>query len=262
MEKTTHTAKICGQRIVYDRYGDGERFLLILHGWGCDRGLFSRTAAQLAARYTVLVPDLCGFGDSEEPHRPFSVGDYAEICTKFIESLGIRSLSLLGHSYGGRIIFKLFENGLPPFTVEKIFLIDAAGIRQKRTAKQKLSLAFYKVGKRILLLPPVRKLFPHTLESWRAKRGSADYNAASEVMKKTLSLSVNEDLSHCMKNINCPTLLFWGEADDATPLSDAKSMEKSIRDAGLVVVPGGSHFSFLDAPALFARVLSSFFELS
>lgn len=262
MEKTTQTITLCGQRIVYDRYGGGDRFLLILHGWGCDRGLFAKTAAQLAAKYTVLVPDLCGFGESEEPHRPFTVGDYAGICTKFIESLGIKSLSLLGHSYGGRIIFKLFEDGEPPFAVERICLVDAAGIRPRRTVKQRASLAFYKVGKRVLLLPPVRKLFPHTLEAWRAKRGSADYNAASEIMKKTLSLSVNEDLSHCMKNINCPTLLFWGEADDATPLSDAKKMEKSIRDAGLVVVPGGSHFSFLDAPLLFSRVLSSFFELS
>lgn len=262
MEKTTHTITVCDQRIVYDRYDGGGPFLLILHGWGCNRGLFERTATLLAARYTVLVPDLCGFGESEEPHRPFTVGDYAEICTKFIDLLGIKSLALLGHSYGGRIIFKLFEDGAPPFEVTKICLVDAAGIRKKRTPKQAISLAFYKVGKRILLLPPVHKLFPHTLEKWRAKRGSADYNAADEVMKKTLSLSVNEDLSHCMKNIDRPTLLFWGEKDDATPLSDAKMMEKSIRDAGLVVVPGGSHFSFLDAPLLFSRVLTSFFELS
>ena len=78
-------------------------------------------------------------------------------------------------------------------------------------------------------------------------------------MRQTLVLAVNEDLTHCMKNIDVPTLLFWGEADDATPLSDAKRMEKRIPDAGLVVVRGGSHFSFLDDTLLFFRVLDSFF---
>ena len=65
-------------------------------------------------------------------------------------------------------------------------------------------------------------------------------------MKKTLVLAVNEDLTNCLKNINCPTLLFWGDKDDATPISDAKTMEKKIPDAGLVVLEGGSHFSFLE----------------
>ena len=80
-------------------------------------------------------------------------------------------------------------------------------------------------------------------------------------MKKTLVLAVNEDLAHCLPLVTAPTLLFWGDADDATPLADAKRMERDIPDAGLVVVPGGSHFSFADDPALFARVLGAFFEL-
>ena len=102
---------------------------------------------------------------------------------------------------------------------------------------------------------------PGAVDAWRKKRGSADYNNASETMKKTLVLAVNEDLTHCLPKVTAPTLLFWGDADDATPLADAKRMEREIPDAGLVVVRGGSHFSFADDPALFRRVLGSFFEL-
>ena len=112
---------------------------------------------------------------------------------------------------------------------------------------------------RFLSLPPLARRFPNAVENWRRRRGSADYSAASPIMRQTLVLAVNEDLTHCMKNIDVPTLLFWGEADDATPLSDAKRMEKRIPDAGLVVVRGGSHFSFLDDTLLFFRVLDSFF---
>ena len=130
----------------------------------------------------------------------------------------------------------------------------------KKSLGQKLSLLCYKGGRKVLSLPPLRKLFPNVVENWRKKRGSADFNAASEVMKKTLVLAVNEDLTNCLKNITAPTLLFWGDKDDATLLSDAKIMEKKIPDAGLVVLTGGSHFSFLENTPYFLRVADAFFE--
>ena len=253
-------AEIYGGKIAYARYGSGEKLLVILHGWGCNKELFASVAEHLSRRYTVVVPDMPGFGESPEPKRPFSVGDYAELYVEFIKSLGFDSVSLLGHSYGGRIILKLFSMERLPFTIERVCLADAAGIRPKKSLGQKLSLLFYKGGRRILSLPPLKRLFPNAVENWRKKRGSADYNSASEIMKKTLVLAVNEDLTHCLKNVTAPTLLFWGDKDDATPLSDAKIMEKKIPDAGLVVLNGGTHFAFLENTPYFLRVADAFFE--
>ena len=102
-------------------------------------------------------------------------------------------------------------------------------------------------------------------EAWnarRAKAGSADYRNASPMMKAVLSKVVNEDLCDRMPLIKAPALLFWGEADTATPLSDAQKMNRLIPDSGLVTVPGGSHFSFLDNPYLAKRVLASFFNVT
>ncbi len=96
------------------------------------------------------------------------------------------------------------------------------------------------------------------IERRRAKAASADYNAASPVMRGTLSKVVNEDLRRFMPSISAPTLLVWGEKDTATPLRDAKIMERLIPDAGLVVFPGAGHYSFLERPAQFAAVLDSF----
>jgi pimeloyl-ACP methyl ester carboxylesterase len=78
------------------------------------------------------------------------------------------------------------------------------------------------------------------------------------MMRAILSKVVNEDLCDLMPKISAPTLLFWGENDTATPLSDAKKMESLIPDAGLVTVAGAGHFSFLENPQLFERVLASF----
>ncbi len=249
-----------GEKIAYQRYGSGERLLVILHGWGCNKEMFAPIAEHLARRYTVVVPDLPGFGESPEPPHPFTVGDYTDLVIDFIKNLGFTTVSLLGHSYGGRIIIKLFSMENLPFKVERVCLVDAAGIRPKKSLGQKLSLLCYKGGRRILSLPPLQRLFPNAVENWRKKRGSADFNSASEIMKKTLVLSVNEDLTPCLKNITSPTLLFWGDKDDATPLSDAKIMEKKIPDAGLVVLQGGSHYSFLENTPYFLRVADAFFE--
>lgn len=77
-------------------------------------------------------------------------------------------------------------------------------------------------------------------------------------MRAILSKVVNEDLTDKLHLIKSPTLLVWGENDTATPLRDAKIMEREIPDAGLVSFPGCGHYSFLDNPRQFAAVLRSF----
>jgi len=247
-------------KIAYSKYGSGEKLLVILHGWGCSKEMFMPYAEHLSRSYTVVVPDLCGFGESPEPKEPMTVGDYTDMIIAFITHFGFEKVSLMGHSYGGRIIIKMFEKSSLPFEIERTMLVGSAGIKPKKSLSQKASLAFYKCGRRVLSLAPFKKLFPNAIDNWRKRRGSADYNQASEVMRKTLVLSVNEDLTNHLAKINVPTLLFWGEKDDATPLSDAKIMEKRIPDAGLVVLKGGTHYSFLENPSYFLRVADSFFE--
>jgi pimeloyl-ACP methyl ester carboxylesterase len=53
-------------------------------------------------------------------------------------------------------------------------------------------------------------------------------------------------------------LLVWGSEDTATPLSDAHLMETLIPDSGLVVLEGAGHFSYIDQPTRFGRIVSHF----
>ena len=96
------------------------------------------------------------------------------------------------------------------------------------------------------------------LDARRAKAGSSDYASASPMMRRILSKVVNEDLSDRLPMIKAPTLLIWGENDTATPISDARKMEKLIPDAGLVAFAACGHYSFLDNPMQFAAVLRSY----
>ena len=88
--------------------------------------------------------------------------------------------------------------------------------------------------------------------------GSADYASSSDIMKHTLSLVVNEDLRHLYKDIDAEVLLIWGEKDDATPIEDAKIMEKNMKNAALAEIKGASHYPFLDNPRTFFAILDKF----
>lgn len=105
------------------------------------------------------------------------------------------------------------------------------------------------------------KLFPDALNRFQKKFGSADYAAASPVMRGSLVKAVNEDLEPLLPQITAETLLIWGDKDTATPLSDGRKMEKQIKGSGLVVFSGAGHYSFLEQPYLFAKVIKSFLNI-
>ncbi len=256
------TANIDKLNINYSSTGvcESDECVLFLHGWGANLTLFEGLMATVSKKYIAVALDLPGFGKSDEPSEPWSVDDYAEFVIKFISQLSLKPVALIGHSFGGRLMIKLLANKMLPSVKYAVF-IDAAGIKPKRTARQKLSLALYKCGKLVLSCPPVKALFPDTLERLRKKRASEDYRNATPVMRQTLVKVVNEDLTKLLPKIQVPSLLIWGTADTATPISDGESFERLIPDAGLVRVQGAGHYSFLQAPELCSRAISSFLKI-
>lgn len=249
-----------GVPVSFTDAGEGKT-LVVLQGWGTTAKLYDSIAARLSPRMRVLVPEFPGFGETPEPPEPMDADAMARFALRFLETLGIGDAYLLGHSNGGRIVMKLVGRD-DPYPAPRVILMDSAGIVPEKSAGQRLSLGLYKSARRVFETPALKALFPDAVENMRKKRGSADYNAASPVMRATLVKLVNEDLRPLMPRIKCPTLLIWGDNDTATPISDAHIMEKLIPDAGLVAVPGAGHYSYLDAPELVGRVLESFLGLT
>ncbi len=246
--------------INYTERGEGE-LVVLLHGWGSNITLFEHTISVLEKSYKVVAMDMPGFGESEEPKEPWCVDDYVDFVLKFLEDYSPKKVTLLGHSFGGRVIIKMCSRELP-FEIDKVILVDSAGVKPKKTFKQKTKQSIYKATKNIYSSSAVQKMFPEALENLRRKNGSADYNAASPIMRQTLVKVVNEDLTELMPNMKMPVLLIWGTLDDATPLGDALIMEKLMPEAGLVKFEGAGHYSFLECQAQYGRVLASFMNIS
>jgi len=247
---------ICGLQLHYTDSGEGERVIILMHGWGCDHTtLASVERVALQSGYRVVNVDFPGFGHSQEPAEVWGVDDYTSLIEKFISTLGIKQPALLGHSFGGRVGI-LYASRHDD--VKALILVDAAGIKPRRTLKYYWKVYSFKALKRLMYLVYGREDAEKRLDVRRAKAGSSDYASASPMMRCILSRVVNEDLTDRLALIKAPTLLIWGENDTATPIADARKMESLIPGAGLVSFPGCGHYSFLDNPGQFAAVLRSF----
>lgn len=243
----------------YIDQGGGD-VILLLHGWGSNITLFKGIIETLSSEHRVIAPDMPGFGRTAEPPEPWCVDDYVDFVMEFLKQLQIREFSVIVHSFGGRVLFKMNARENLPYAIRKAVLIDSAGIMPKKTLKQKASLCLYKMASRIMGTKILHFLYPDAVEDMRKKRGSADYNNATPIMRATLVKVVNEDLSPLIGKLSCPTLLIWGDKDTATPIEDAKAMEAWIGDAGLVVCEGAGHYSFLEQPAKVHGALRAFFR--
>ncbi len=249
------TVEIFGRTVSYiDSDPDnaaGKPVVLFLHGWGAPAATYKLLLDHLAGYCRVVAPDLAGFGGSAEPERAWCVDDYVDWTVAFAAALGLEKVVLMNHSFGGRISIKLLARRPLPFAVTKAVFMDAAGIKPRRTAKYYIKVYSYKLMKR---------LFPAYAQKMRGKVGSADYRQASDIMRRTMSVCINEDLTPYLADNPVSTLLIWGEADTATPLRDAKIMEQKIPDAGLVTLAGAGHFAFAERWGQCRRVLDSFLK--
>lgn len=232
--------------------------IVIMHGWGCNVDTVASIEAIFKGKMRTVNIDLPGHGKSSEPPAVWGIEEFTAFIEKLISDLDLKRFSLAGHSFGGRISILLSSRN---DNVEKVLLVDSAGIKPKRSFSYYRKVYTFKLLKNAALLLLGKKKGGEIVDKMRGKKGSADYRNSSPRMRAIMSKCVNEDLRHVMPKIKAPTLLVWGADDTATPLSDAKTMERLIPDAGLVSFPGCGHYSFLDNPFGFRAAVSSFFHL-
>lgn len=239
----------------YEVQGKGAPILL-LHGWGVDSGSLRPVSTLLKdqTESRIYSLDFPGFGYSDPPPAAWCVQDYVDFLLGFMDELQIERATLLGHSFGGRVAIKLAAQC--PQRVDRLVLVDSAGIKPPRTAGYYFKVAAAKTLKFVArAVPPVQRnaLFKKT----QSRLGSSDYQKAG-ALRGTFVRVVNEDLRDCLPLIHVPTLLVWGAKDRETPLSDAYIMRDAIPGARLEVIQNAEHFSYLDDFTSFSALLLNF----
>ncbi|KKU86709.1 MAG: hypothetical protein A2667_02915 [Candidatus Wildermuthbacteria bacterium RIFCSPHIGHO2_01_FULL_47_27] len=235
--------------------------ILILHGWGSSAKRWEAVKQFLEKMgCSVFVPDLPGFGESAEPECPWSVEDYAEWVGQWAEKYGLARFCLAGHSFGGGVA-AVFAAKYPE-KVDKLILI-AAAIKRRKTIKRHIFLVIGKTGGWVFSLPLLSFLYPLFRKVLYKIIGVPDYLIAvsrSQVIKETFRKIVAEDLSLFLPRISAPTMLVWGDKDEATPLSDAHFIKQQLRNANLKIIQGAGHRLNFEAPEKVAEIIGEFLK--
>ena len=98
------TIRVQGQTFPYLVGGAGEPLVLV-HGFTADKDAWGAVARHLTAQYTVIAPDLPGFGDTvRDPNANYSLDTQVENLRAFLQSMQLKRVHLGGNSMGGGVV--------------------------------------------------------------------------------------------------------------------------------------------------------------
>jgi len=235
--------------INYKIFGSGKPFL-VLHGWRSNSDRWQSFSESLSQKnIKIIVPDMPGFGKSEEPKIAWSADNYVEWINNFSNAVPElkHGFYLLGHSFGGMLAAKFTLKYTQK--VEKLFLVSASCIRIK-TPSKKLAYNISRIIK-IFYFFPYYELFRKFVYKYIIKR--SDYLHVSGIMKDIYLKIISEDLSYKLPFIKVPTIIVWGPKDDLTPIEHADIINDKIHKSKLVVIPDADHYLNIKIPEVLAQ---------
>jgi pimeloyl-ACP methyl ester carboxylesterase len=229
-----------GGALFGDVAGEGPPRVLALHGWG-RRG--TDFAASLQG-FSYIALDLPGFGATPAFDEPRGAGGYAEAVAPVLEEMAARPI-LVGHSFGGRVAVVLASRY--PQRIGGLVLTGVPLLRRSQSSRPRLTYRLWRWGHRGGLVSDLR------MERIRRRYGSADYRAATGVMRETLVTAVHESYENELRTVQAPVHLVWGADDTEVPLQTAHKAKELLNESGidvsLDVLAGVGHWVPTEAPA-------------
>lgn len=234
---TTRRIAVPGAEIHLETGGGGPA-LLLLHGYPQTHILWRKIAPALADHFTVVCPDLRGYGDSSKPesdasHATYSKRAMAADMAAVMSELGFEQFFLAAHDRGARVSHRLALDY--PDRVTKMLLMDIVPTRYRlmnvdRDVATKAYHWFFLVQpgglpERLIGADPDFFL-RHTLASWteiegaheedavveylRTFRDPATIHATCEDYRAGASIDLDHDAADIDRKIACPLHLLWG----------------------------------------------------
>lgn len=261
MEIKELTFDFDGVSVYYRTFGKGKP-IIVLHGWGANSDVMLPIATSLKVKRTFYLIDFPGFGKSPQPNSAWTIGDYTRLVATFIQEVAKGPADIIAHSFGGRIVLKLCSDDAYKSLADKVIITGGAGMKPRRPPKfyiKKYIASFLKWPFTLLSEKMEIRGLEWLRTTWLWKSlGSSDYRTLSGVMREIFVKTVSEYLDSTLPLIQHEVLLLWGSNDDATPLYQAKIMERGISNAGLAVIDNAGHYAFLDRPHQFKVITETF----
>ena len=283
---TTLCARTGGRR--------GAPALLLVHGFPQTHAMWHRVARELAPHFSLVLPDLRGYGDSAKEaglpdHSNYSKREMARDLVELMASLGHTEFFVCGHDRGARVSHRLAVDH--PQQVRKLALIDIAPTLDMYDATHMAFARYYYHWFHLIQPAPLPeamiggncRIYLHAkLGGWGGQGLShiepealADYercfcraeaiHSACEDYRASAGIDLEHDRESRSRGekIVCDTLVLWGERGIIGKLFDPLALWRAqcgARVAGRAVAAG--HFIPEELPHETAQALLDFFTTS
>ena len=253
------SVQVNGQPFPYLVGGRGEPLVLV-HGFTADKDTWGAVARHLTHHYTVIAPDLPGFGDNvRDPQANYSLDLQVENLRAFLHRMGLTRVHLGGNSMGGGVV-ALYAAQYPQ-EVASLWLIDAAATGEvtrsalmrhydatgefpllvQTQAQQRAKLALVFGG---------HQYMPHALVYAMADEAQRDFDFHHQILK-----TIRDDIpiEARYSALQTPTLIVTGDQDRVVPPASAQTLASVFVNSQIKVMPGLGHIPMVEAPKAVAN---------
>jgi haloacetate dehalogenase len=256
----TETIEANGVSINVCRGGAGPP-LLLLHGYPQTHVMWHRVAPLLAQRFTVVCPDLRGYGDSDKPpgggdHAAYSKRTMAQDQLEVMDALGFERFAVAAHDRGARVALRMALDH--PDAVSRLAILDIVPTKTiyETIDKQRATTVWryffliqpYDLPERLIGCA-AQQYLEWTLDEWCGTPGAlseeaiAEYrrcfdqatiHATCEDYRAGATIDLRDDEADADDQLSCPTLLLWsktgiGDAYQVAAIWRERSTELSGR---------------------------------
>lgn len=282
---TPDRATLDGIAIAYERGGSGPP-LLLLHGFPQTRAMWAETAPILARHYTVICPDLRGYGESAKPTgvESYAFREMARDQLGLMRAFGFESFYLVGHDRGGRTAHRLALDA--PEAVRSLTVMDIVPTHHLLTdLTYKVARAYYHwfflaqpepFPERMIGADPdayyescllgfgaakLTEFKPAQLAAYRAAWADPDCRRAMcDDYRAAIELDIHHDAEDLNRRLSCPALVLYGADGAMARAYDVPATwAERLSDMQDRAIPGG-HFFVDQSPGATAEALSAFLD--
>ena len=281
MEHLTISAN--GAKFHVAKTGTGEP-LLLLHGWPEFWLSWEPLMQRLQDRFTLIAPDLRGFGKSDKPVEPFGPPDHAKDMVALLDAFGIKRAGVVGHDVGGAIMQPLARSS--PDRLVGLFFFDFVypGIGPRMAEPDRLKEIWYQSFNQMEMAPTIvgatrracETYIGHFLRHWSYRKDAFDgvLDAFTDNFMQTGNLAggfahyraANAGRIAMMKGevpnlpkITVPTCVRWAEHDPLFPYAWTDRLGETFANLDLAMFPGVGHFPHREDPDRAAEEIATFF---
>jgi pimeloyl-ACP methyl ester carboxylesterase len=249
-------AQLNGIEIDYEVTGRG-RPVILGHGYGATRRMWSGQHAALGDRYRLITWDMRGHGQTETPDEPaqYSTDLTVADMRALLQSLGISRAVVGGLSLGGYMSLAFYL--AHPEMVEALIVCDSGPGYRNAEARAAWN---QRANQRAADLE-ARGLDAFGGRSREVREALGHHRRAQGLAHAARGMLAQQD-SHVIDGlpaIRVPTLVVVGDQDEPF-LAPCQYMAKKIPGARLEIIPGAGHSSNLDQPAAFDQILLDFLD--